>query len=167
MRLASGVNVELTATARTGSGRFTYPANRPATMPIRASDRPSGQQRRPYQSGWPLAHDLRLRDQRQFLPAISTRSAAAAITRCTLLRVDQPFTTVGTWENDALKPGTTTAAGGTTYGTNGYPVAGKGSGAYVGFDIAAQQTVHVRVGISYVSEANARANLKEKLQTVV
>src|SRR5215204_1689628 len=37
-KLASGVNTELTATVRTGSGRFTYPEDSPATMLIRASD---------------------------------------------------------------------------------------------------------------------------------
>ena len=35
--LSSGVNVELTATTRTGAGRFTYPAAMPATMLIRTS----------------------------------------------------------------------------------------------------------------------------------
>jgi predicted alpha-1,2-mannosidase len=72
---------------------------------------------------------------------------------------DQPFASFGTWENDALKPGVPAATGGTTYGTNGYPPVGKGSGAYVSFDTASQQTVRVRVGISYVSEENARKNL--------
>src|SRR5262245_27989978 len=38
VRLASGVNVELTATARTGSGRFTFTPGRPAAMLIRVSD---------------------------------------------------------------------------------------------------------------------------------
>jgi putative alpha-1,2-mannosidase len=71
---------------------------------------------------------------------------------------DRPFTTFGTWEHDALRPRTTTAAGGTTYGTDGYPAPGRGSGAYVGFGDGG--VVNVRVGISYVSEANARANLQ-------
>jgi predicted alpha-1,2-mannosidase len=64
------------------------------------------------------------------------------------------------WRNAAVTAGGTTTDGGTTYGTAGYPVPGQGSGAYVGFDLPAGGPVHVRVGISYVSLANARANLE-------
>ena len=54
---------------------------------------------------------------------------------------DQPFTSHGTWQDDAVSPDATTASGGTTYGTDGYPPAGKGSGGYVGF--APGSTVNV------------------------
>jgi len=160
VRLTSGVNVELTATARTGSGRFTYPASRPATMLIRASDSEVGS------SDAHIKVDAASRTisgsvtSGNFCGYIHEVGRGSYYTLHFVAVFDQPFTTIGTWENDALKPGMTTAAGGTTYGTNGYPAAGKGSGAYVGFDIATQQTVNVRVGISYVSEANARANLE-------
>jgi putative alpha-1,2-mannosidase len=38
VRLDSGVEVDLAATARTGIGRFTYPATQPAVMLVRTSD---------------------------------------------------------------------------------------------------------------------------------
>src|SRR5215471_14736696 len=38
VRLFSGIKVELTATTRTGSARFTYPKNQPAVLLIRTSD---------------------------------------------------------------------------------------------------------------------------------
>ena len=38
VKLASGINVELTTGARSGIGRFTYPAGGPATMLVRTSD---------------------------------------------------------------------------------------------------------------------------------
>src|SRR5918912_796194 len=37
VRLETGVNVELTATTRTGAARFSFPASRPAFLLIRAS----------------------------------------------------------------------------------------------------------------------------------
>ena len=46
---------------------------------------------------------------------------------------DQPFTAVGSWENEILYPGKTSAQGGTTYGDDGYPVPELGSGGYVTF----------------------------------
>ena len=46
---------------------------------------------------------------------------------------DRPFTTVGTWQNDVVRQQSTTASGGTTYGTDGYPPAGRGLGRLRGF----------------------------------
>jgi predicted alpha-1,2-mannosidase len=73
---------------------------------------------------------------------------------------DQPFAAVGAWEDAALKPGATRARGGTGYGTAGTPPPDKGSGAYLVFDTSRGSTVGLRVGISYVSLANAQANLR-------
>jgi predicted alpha-1,2-mannosidase len=73
---------------------------------------------------------------------------------------DQPFASTGTWQDAELRPNTTSASSGTTYGTEGYPPAGRGSGGYVTF--APGSTVNVRVGISYVSLDNAQRNLAEE-----
>ncbi|HEX6739112.1 MAG TPA: GH92 family glycosyl hydrolase, partial [Vicinamibacteria bacterium] len=73
---------------------------------------------------------------------------------------DRPFAGVGTWTDGEVKVGSTSASGGTGYGTDGVPAGGKGSGAYVTFDTAQSGAVNVRVGISYVSAANAAANLQ-------
>jgi predicted alpha-1,2-mannosidase len=75
---------------------------------------------------------------------------------------DQPFTTIGAWQNDAVKPGAPSAQGGTGYDAKGFPQAGKGSGVWLGFD-PSKGPVQVRVGISYVSLANARANLDAEI----
>src|SRR6266511_3628488 len=72
---------------------------------------------------------------------------------------DKPFSVVGTWRDGTVTQGSTTSSGGTTYGTDGFPPPGRGSGAFVSFDTSAGRTVNVRVGISFVSTTNARANL--------
>ncbi len=72
---------------------------------------------------------------------------------------DRPFSGTGAWTDGTLLPGAVEASGGTTYGTDGYPVPGRGSGVWVGFDTGDGTVVNVRVGISYVGVAEARANL--------
>lgn len=155
--LASGVNVRLTATMRTGAGRFTYPAGQPATMLIRASDTQIGS------SDAEVSIDAASRTitgsvtSGNFCGYLSPAGRHSYYTLHFVAVFDRPFTTAGTWQNDALRPEATSARGGTTYGAEGYPPAGMGSGAFVGF--APGSTVNVRVAISYVSLANARANL--------
>ena len=72
---------------------------------------------------------------------------------------DQPFKPGGGWQDAALTQGATEAHGGTTYGDRGHPPGRKGSGAWIAFDPAKTPLVNMRVGISYVSLANAHANL--------
>lgn len=162
VRLASGVNVELTATARTGSGRFTFPsddAGGPETVLIRTSDSEVGSSDAGTTvdatsrtvSGWVSSGNFC-----GYLNEIDRRSY---YTLYFVAVFDRPFASVGTWQDAAVSPAGTTAYGGTTYADRGYPAAGKGSGAWVSFDHAGGTIVTVRVGISYVSLANARANL--------
>ena len=155
--LDSGVKVQLAATMRTGAGRFTYPSGRPAVMLIRASDTQIGS------SDAEISIDSDMRTvsgsvtSGNFCGYLSPAGRHSYYTLHFVAVFDRPFTTIGTWQNDTLLPQTRSAKGGTTYGAEGYPPVSMGSGAYVGF--APGSTVSVRVAISYVSLANARANL--------
>jgi predicted alpha-1,2-mannosidase len=158
--LQNGVRVQLAAALRSGNGRFTYPAGRPATLLIRASDTQIGS------SEASISVDAANRTvtgsvtSGNFCGYLSPAGRRSYYTLHFVAVFDQPFASTGTWQDAELRPGTTTAAGGTTYGTEGYPPAGKGSGGYVTF--APGSTVNVRVGISYVSAANASRNLAEE-----
>src|SRR5690348_7540439 len=46
---------------------------------------------------------------------------------------DRPFAVGGTWTDETLHPGATSASGGTGYGKNGFPEPGKGSGGWISF----------------------------------
>ncbi len=159
VRFRNGVNTELTATARTGSARFTFPPEGPAYVLIRTSDSEVGSGNAHVEvepggrtvTGWVSSGN--------FCGYIDPVVRHDYYTLHFVAEFDRPFTEVGTWENDILTPGATAADGGTTYGDDGYPVKGLGSGAYVGFDTSDDPTVGVRVGISYVSLDNARENL--------
>ena len=158
--LGSGVNAQLTATLRSGAARFTYPEGRPAVMLVRSSDTQIGS------SEAEITVDAAARTitgsvtSGNFCGYLSPAGRRSYYTLHFVAIFDRPFTSAGTWQDDAVRRDTTSATGGTTYGTDGFPPPGKGSGAYVAFTPGS--TVNVRVGISYVSAANARRNLAEE-----
>ena len=161
VRLASGVSVELTAALRSGIGRFTYPAGQPATMLVRTSDTQIGS------SDASVSIDAAKRTitgsvtSGNFCGYLSPAGRHSYYTLHFVAVFDRPFATYGTWQSGVVTKDSTSASGGTSYGTEGYPPAGAGSGAYVSF--APGSTVNVRVGISYVSAANALANMTAEL----
>ena len=159
VKLANGVVVELTATPRTGAGQFTYPAGGPAVMLVRASDSEPGS------SDAHVKVDAARRiisgsvTSGNFCGYLGTEDRRSYYTLYFVAHFDHAFTGNGTWQDADVRPGTTEAAGGTTYG-QGFPPPGKGSGAWVTLDTASSPVVHVRVGISYVSERDAEENLR-------
>ena len=160
VKLANGVTVGLTATPRTGAGRFTYPAGQPAVMLVRTSDSETGS------TDAAVKIDAATRTisgsvtSGNFCGYLGTTDRRSYYTLYFVAHFDQPFLTTGTWQDSAVRPDTTEASGGTTYGTRGFPPPGKGSGGWVTLDTSKSPVVNVRVGISYVSEQNAEANLR-------
>jgi predicted alpha-1,2-mannosidase len=158
VKLASLVNVQLTAGLHSGTGRFTYPAEQPAML-IRTSDSQVGS------SDADVHVDAAARTvsgsvtSGNFCGYLGTVNRHSYYTLYFVAAFDKPFKTAGTWTNDVVTPGGTNASGGTTYGKDGYPAPGLGSGAYVTFETTGGAAVNARVAISYVSLANARANL--------
>ncbi|WP_329269726.1 GH92 family glycosyl hydrolase [Streptomyces sp. NBC_01451] len=158
--MASGVTADLTATARTGSARFTYPAGRPASMLIRTANSEVGS------TDSTLTIDPAARTvsgsvtSGNFCGHLDPEGRRAYYTLHFTARFDRAFKTTGTWQDDRLSPGSTSAAGGTGGFTadSGRPVAGKGAGGYVEFE-PGTGPVGVKVGVSYVSRAGAETNL--------
>jgi predicted alpha-1,2-mannosidase len=139
---SSTVGVDVAATTRTGIGRFTYPATTAANMLFKVGDSQASVQNVSVSvvgddevTG--SITDGHFCDK----PNMSTVYFAA--------KFDRPFTSYGTWNGT-----TVTANGRTIVGTPGPK-----SGAYVGFDTTSNATVNLQVSISYVSTANAEANL--------
>jgi len=160
VKLDNDVVAELTATLRTGSGRFTYPQGKPAVMLIRTAYSETGSSD---------AHiDIDSRTQMvsgsvtsgNFCGYIGTADRHSYYTLYFVAHFDAPFSKTGVWEDSTVRPGISKATGGTTYGDKGFVPPGKGSGGWVVLDTSKTTTVGVRVGISYVSEQNAEANLR-------
>lgn len=161
VRLANGVQTRLAAAMHSGMADFRFPADKPAALLIRGSDSEVGS------SAARVDVD---RDTRtvsgsvtsgNFCGYLSEADRRSYYTLYFVARFDQPFTATGTWHDADVDHGGTRSSGGTTYGDKGWPPAGKGSGAWLEF--ASGSDVHVRVGISYVSLANARANLAAEI----
>jgi predicted alpha-1,2-mannosidase len=163
VNLASSINVELTATPHGGIGRFTYPAGQPATMLVRTSDSQVGSSDAHVEVDRAARTVTGSVTSGNFCGYLGTVNRRSYYTLYFVAAFDQPFTAVGTWKDDAVTPGATTSDGGTTYGTNGYPAPGLGSGAYVTLDTTGGPVATVRVGISYVSLDNARENLAAEI----
>ncbi|MEU2717872.1 GH92 family glycosyl hydrolase [Streptomyces sp. NPDC007205] len=139
--LASGTKVELTATQRSGAGRFTYPAGRAASLLIGLSGSLRG------------ASDARAtvdEARRAVTGYVTGGGFCGSGNRYRVyfsVTFDQPFASVGTWHNGVVAPG------GRTVGP-----APAQHGAYVTFDTTRSRTVGVKVGLSYVSVAGAAEN---------
>ncbi len=155
--LGSGVVVELTAGTRTGAAVFRFPEGKPAALLFRTSDS---------EAGSTAAHTVIDGQSRTISGSVTSGNFCGYIdkedrrpyyTLYFAAVVDTPITATGSWQDGAVTPGGREASGGTGFGPKGFPEAGHGSGVWAGFGAARE--VRLRVGISYVSEANARANL--------
>ncbi|MFI1762533.1 GH92 family glycosyl hydrolase [Streptomyces sp. NPDC020800] len=157
--LASGVTADLTATARTGSARFTYPADKPASLLVRTANSEVGSEDSTVTID-PAARTVSGSvTSGNFCGYLDPEGRRSYYTLYFTARFDRAFKAAGTWQDDRLNPGSLKASGGTGgFSQGGRPVAGRGAGGYVEF-APGTGPVNVKVGISYVGPAGAAANL--------
>ncbi|OON82939.1 GH92 family glycosyl hydrolase [Streptomyces tsukubensis] len=164
--LDSGVGADLAVTERAGVGDFTFPSGKPASLLFRVSNSLNG------------SEDARIdidEKRHKVTGSVLTgafcgrRANGGTNNRKSYYRLyftasfDRAFSTRGTWKDGTLSPGSTSGSGGEGYAT-GADRAGRGSGGWVGFDPSADNDVHMRLGISYVSLDGAEANLREEIE---
>jgi predicted alpha-1,2-mannosidase len=135
----TGVTAELTATTRTGVGRFRYPHNgRPAVLHVRSGASLAGNSRATIQIG----------DDNTTITGSATSggfcSKKNTYTVYFAMKFSQPFTSYGSWDGYSVYPGARSAA--SPY-----------SGGYVSFP--AGSVLEVQTAISYVGVDGALANL--------
>ncbi|MET7452249.1 GH92 family glycosyl hydrolase [Streptomyces sp. NPDC005574] len=158
--LASGVTADLAATARTGSGRFTFPAGKPASLLIRTANSEVGSTDSSIEIDPATRTISGSVTSGNFCGYLDPEGRRAYYTLHFTAHFDRAFQQTGTWQDDRLSPGSTSASGGTGgFSDGGRPTAGKGAGGYVEF-APGTDPVNVKVGISYVSRAGAEANLR-------
>jgi predicted alpha-1,2-mannosidase len=147
----AGIDVDLTATTRTGRARFAFPRSPHASVLIDAG-------------GSAKANDLaevRIDPARREISG-STSSGYFCAQRPRYkvhfaAVFDRPFDAYGTWTRQRLSPGATAASDQKQPSNVASHTAQ--AGAYASFDTRRNPIVGVRVGISFVSVAGARANL--------
>jgi len=138
-------------------GRFTFPANAPATLLVDTADSAMGSDDASVTvdaakhtiSGWVSSGHFCAGPNKYKVYFTAT--------------FDQPFASVGTWQNGAVTPGGTQAHGGNLSNTTWdkqVVTADGGSGAFVTFKPGS--TVQARVGLSYVDPNGAVNNLRSE-----
>ncbi|QUR66330.1 GH92 family glycosyl hydrolase [Mycobacterium spongiae] len=134
----TGVVAELTATTRTGVGRFRYPHNDwPALFHVRSGASLAGN----------YAATLHIEDTTTITGSATSGGFCGRNNVYTVyfaMKFSQPFSMWGTWDGYAVSPGRDTADS-------------RYSGGYVGFPPGS--VIEVRTALSYVSVDGARANL--------
>jgi predicted alpha-1,2-mannosidase len=136
----TGVTAELSATTRTGVGRFRYPHNgRPALLHVRSGASLAGNSRAAIQIGDDNTTITGWATSGGFCDKPNTYTVYFA------MKFSRPFTSYGSWDGYAVYPGVRGAA--SPY-----------SGGYVEFPPGS--ALEVRTAISYVGIDGARANLE-------
>ncbi|MGV9905505.1 GH92 family glycosyl hydrolase [Streptomyces sp. NPDC003388] len=135
--LDSGIRAELTATARTGVQRYTFPATGRANVLLNAAQalhRPGGSK-------------VEILDDRTVRTEITGHGFCrdtGPYTVHTITRFSRPFTAYGTWDGAKVTVGARTGGG----------------GAFVRFDTTRDRTVEATTALSYVDADGAAANLR-------
>jgi predicted alpha-1,2-mannosidase len=145
------IDAALTATTRTGMARFTFPSSPHASVLVDAG-------------GSAKADDLaevRIDPaRREISGSASSGYFCAQRPRYRIYFAalfDRPIDAHGTWTRQQLAPGSTAATDQRPPST--VPAKTAQAGAYASFDTRRNKVVTVRVGVSFVSVAGARANL--------
>ncbi len=157
VHLGNGVDVRLSAGTRIGLASFHFPADKAARVLIRTSDSEVGSTAAATRVDPATGTVSGSVTSGNFCGYIDKEDRRAYYTLYFVAKFDRAATETGAWKDSALMPRATSAEGGTGFGPTGFPQAGHGSGVWLGFGQGAD--VRVRVGISYVSEANALQNL--------
>ncbi|MEU7060679.1 GH92 family glycosyl hydrolase [Streptomyces sp. NPDC046197] len=135
--LKTGIEAELTATARTGVQRYTFPATDKADVLLNAGQ----------SLHRTVATRVEILDNRTVRTAI-TGSGFCQDTKpytvYTITRFDRPFTAYGTWNGSTVTDGSRTGR----------------DGAYVRFDTTKDRTVEATTALSYVDAHGAAVNLR-------
>lgn len=163
--LASGAAADLAVSERAGVADFSFPEDEPANLLFRVSNSLNGSEDAHVDidaahrkvTGW--VHTGAFCGRRANGGENNRKSYYKLYFSASF---DRAFSEVGTWRDDTLSPGSTSASGGEGYAT-GAERAGRGSGGWVGFDTSSDNDVRMRIGISYVSLAGAEANLRDEI----
>ncbi|MYS18148.1 GH92 family glycosyl hydrolase [Streptomyces sp. SID4982] len=135
--LDSGIEAELTATARTGVQRYTFPATDKANVLLNAGQSLHTK----------VATEVEILDDHTVRTKLTGRGFCQDTVPYTLYTVthfDRPFTAHGTWTGATVTDGAKTGA----------------DGAYLRFDTTEDRTVEATTALSYVDARGALGNLR-------
>jgi len=147
VQFTNGIRTELTATTRAGIGRFTYPAGNTASMVVNAGSGIIGTANASVQINPNGQEICGWTSQSPFCGTVGTTTVYFDAV------FDHAFATYGVWN-------------GATLTTNGTNATGAQTGVYLSFSVPGGGVVLAKTAVSYVSVANARANLQAESPTL-
>jgi predicted alpha-1,2-mannosidase len=145
-----GVRAELTATRRVALHRYTFPATKEARLlldPASFTTTDNRGRQQPFDCLAVIVAPDRVEGTASFLSGWNPSNYTLHFSA----RFSRPFTSHGVWRDDFLHPGETLA------NNQRGPV-----GVWLDFDTTTDPVVEVRVGLSFVSPAQARRNIDEE-----
>jgi predicted alpha-1,2-mannosidase len=152
--LAGGVRVELTVDERSGIARFSFPAGVPARLLLNSGGSADADVHLPFLPPVGREKDgsqVELNGNDSVSGTVTAGGFCGSATHYTLYmtaQFEQPYQSFAVWKDNDIHPGERTAIGSHT-------------GAYL--DFGRHREVLMRVGISYVSQANALDNLNREI----
>ncbi len=147
VKLGSGIDVELTARARAGVARIAFPVGAPAGLLVEAGKTVADGSAKVTRGELHVVSPTRITaslTSEKFCGHASTYTIHLAAS------FDHPIADSASWRGDAWTP-------------SAREVRGPRSGLWLRFDTSSGGTIGVTVAISYVSAANAQANLDAAL----
>ena len=143
VRLGShGVSAALSVTTRTGISQFVFPATTQANVLLKVGD-----------SANPVSRsEVRIAADGEVSGQVTSGQFCQTGTDYTVYfdaRFSRPFSSAGTWDGHSVRPGTRQCSG-------------SACGAFLTFDTEQHRDVLMKVGISFVSQANAAENLRNE-----
>lgn len=170
VKMDNGVNVELSATTRSGIAKFTYDDVKNAKLLFRTAYSQLGSGAAETKVDIEKGEITGSVTSGNFCGYLGEYNRRDYYTLHYVAQLDVKIKSSGGWEHEHVINDAKKVSGGMGYGKKGIPELGKGSGVWVDLDLtnseknvdAKAQTVTMRVGISYVSLANARENLAKE-----
>jgi predicted alpha-1,2-mannosidase len=142
VKLDNGVTTQLTTTQRSGAGSFTYPSGQTASLLLNVSGSNNGV----------IGSQATISDGDTISGMANSSGFCGPGNPYTVYfwaQFSQPFASTGTWNGGSVTGGSTS-------------VSGTNVGAYVTFNTSNSTTITARVGLSFVSVANAQANVNQE-----
>ncbi|HYK38135.1 GH92 family glycosyl hydrolase [Alloacidobacterium sp.] len=152
--LANGVEIALTVTDRAGIARIRFPQGQAARLLVNSGGSANSDVHISYLPPVGREHDgnqIKVVGNNTVSGSTTSGGFCGSPTRYTLYitaKFEQPFHAFSTWNGDAVQKGQRDASG-------------KHTGAWL--DFGSQGQIQLKIGISYVSEANALANLNKEI----
>ena len=165
------IDSQLTVTPRTADARFTFPAQRLASVLLNAGGSSIANTAASVQVDAARREVMGSADSGRFCAQPTTYRIYF------VARFNRPFAESGVWHDQTLNRGEASAAGANPNAANykpvpggppslpGDPSSGVQVGAYVSFDTRIARSVEMDVGVSFTSIAEARKNLDAEVGT--